>query len=197
VFFGNLSNSKNGKKGFPLNFREIEKGLVLIYQLLNIESLNEFAFLYFNKNPSSFKLLHKEFWVKQRKEILCFLKTFDNKLSNIRIRTLSEFLENPSTPSGTCFLDGHDTHINYHSVKAVSEYKQTDFINYKFKFKPGIRTQVLIDTNRICMAISESLPCKKNVDGKMWQKMKLENFLEPGDDILYIDGGYTLFVEEL
>jgi hypothetical protein len=54
---------------------------------------------------------------------------------------------------------GHDTRINFNSSKSIFKLKQ--FSSYKFKFKNGIRTQVLIDLNRISFGISESLPCKE------------------------------------
>jgi len=46
-------------------------------------------------------------------------------------------------------MDGHDTKINYTSPKTVAEYKQVDFQNYKFKWKPGVRTNVMADVNDI------------------------------------------------
>ncbi len=135
VFFGKLSNLKgekeNSKRGFALNYRELEKVLILIYQLLHKNSINSFRRDILKKDSSSFKKLHNEFWNDCKDEIDEFINSFDNKFTNPDFRALFAYVYNPDTACGTLLLDGHDTKINYSSVYSIASFKKIDFVNYK------------------------------------------------------------------
>ena len=53
--------------------------------------------------------------------------------------------------------------------------------SYKFK-KPGIRTQIVADMNKMIIFISESEKCGESNDGSMFLRMNLYNKLHIGFD---------------
>lgn len=67
--------------------------------------------------------------------------------------------------------------------------------SYKFKNK-GIRTQIVTDINDMTLYISKSEFCSDSSDGSMFLNMKLYNKMNK-NDVIAIDGRYTLFVNKL
>ena len=65
-------------------------------------------------------------------------------------------------------------------------------INFK---KNGLRTQFAVDMNDMVLLISKSKLCSDSSDGSMFLNIKLYNKMTQ-NDILAIDGGYTLFITQ-
>lgn len=63
---------------------------------------------------------------------------------------------------------------------------------YKFK-KPSIRTQIVVDMNKMIIFISEAEKCGESNDGLMFLRMSLHNKLHIGD-CLAMDGAYPPFI---
>jgi Chromo (CHRromatin Organisation MOdifier) domain len=68
------------------------------------------------------------------------------------------------------------------------------FLSYKLK-KPGIRTQIAIDTNEMIVYISNSEKCATNNDGTMFVKMKLEKVISKMDCVA-VDGIYSIYIKD-
>lgn len=63
---------------------------------------------------------------------------------------------------------------------------------YKSK-KPSIRTQIVVDMNKMIIFISGSEKCGEPNDGLMFLRMNLQNKLHIGD-CLAMDGAYPPFI---
>lgn len=170
-------------------YRDIEKGLLIIYHLITGKSIREMN----DYIPySSFHEIYKSFWDVNLNELhkTCN-KLLENMFSTILLRIYYANRLNPEHfKHVTLLLDGHDSRVNYTDLKIKSK----DMYSYKFK-KSGFRTQVITDVNEIAIYVSDSLPCKKYNDGKMFLAMKLENKLNENGCIA-VDGGYNLFIED-
>jgi len=117
--------------------------------------------------------------------------SFDNMFSTLKLRILSAHKNNPELfKHVTLILDRHDSRFNY----VDTEIKHSRLYSYKFK-KNGLRTQIVSDMNDMILFISKSNFCSDSSDGTMFLNMKLYNKME-NKDILAIDGGYTLFIQQ-
>ena len=172
---------------YPGPYRNSEKGLLILYQLLkncSMEQMGRFI------PRSSFYDIYRVFYNKQ-------VQILDKKLSGylasmfstIQIRVLLA-QQNPSMFKHiTLLLDGHDTRVNQIGIEAEKMY------SYKFK-KSGLRTQVCIDNNGMVLFMSRSAPCAENTDGVMLTKMKLEKHIHKLDCV-GLDGGYTQHLNKM
>jgi len=104
VIFGNYDY-----KGL---YRNIEKGLLLLYQLISGNSIREmYEFILY----TSFYDIYREFWFDKYKELNdLFDKLLEHMFSNKIIRILSAGIKNPQYfKQITLLLDGHDSRIHY------------------------------------------------------------------------------------
>jgi hypothetical protein len=96
-------------------YRNVEKGLLIIYHLLTGNSFIKMSDFI---PKTSFQSLHTELYEKHIKQLN---KWLDEKLTTLfstpAIRVLSAHLNNPSEfQSITLYADGHDNQINYNSI---------------------------------------------------------------------------------
>jgi hypothetical protein len=169
-------------------YRNVEKGLLLLYHLLTGCSMSDMEQF---MPKSSFHQLHKEFYEKRGSELSRMIrKMMSSMFSNIRIRLLSAMQKNPTEfRHVTLMLDGHDTRASYRGESSASMY------SYKFK-KSGFRTQVCMDINGMILFVSDSFPCRDYNDGTMFLQMDIERKIHAVDCIA-LDGGYTQFINQL
>jgi len=172
---------------YPGPYRNCEKGLLLLYQLVkncSMEQMGRFI------PRSSFYDIYRAFYNKQSQNLDKKLSTLlTTMFSTIHIRILLAQQNPPMFKHVTLLLDGHDTRVNQTGVKADKMY------SYKFK-KSGLRTQVCIDNNSMVLFMSRSAPCGENTDGVMLTKMKLEKHIHRLDCV-GVDGGYTQHLNKL
>jgi hypothetical protein len=122
-------------------------------------------------------------------------KWINNKLKNcfsspiLRLLCAKKF--NPSLVDNiTLILDGHHNRIVYQNIFLDKK----ELYSWKLK-KNGLNTQFLIDVNKMCIYISDSLPCKMNNDDNMFLGINLNNFYSETDCICF-DGLYENTLEE-
>lgn len=178
------------RKDRPGPYRNIEKALLLIYQLLVGNSIREMApYLPY----SSYYEIYKNLWIKEYDELNKWVDNcLQNYFSNDIIRALSASLYNPQNfRSITLYMDGHDNRIVYENV----ETDKKKLYSYKLK-KPAIRTQMCSDVNEMFIYISQSMPCKDNPDGKMFLSTRIDRIMAITDCLL-LDGAYTFFVDKI
>jgi hypothetical protein len=178
-------------KHHPGPYRNVEKGLLIIYHLLegcSHSDMDKFI------PKSTFHEIHKSFYGYEKSlndDLNDQVTDFMAKMfSNIIIRILSAQDNNPKEfNTVTLFLDGHDTRGKETGSRSEDAY------SFKLR-KSGFRTQVCIDVNRMVLFVSDSLPCKNHSDGVMFTEMDLGDKIDEGDRIA-LDGGYTLFVKQV
>lgn len=176
-------------KEYPGPYIEVEKGLLLLYQLVSgFTSKNIKKYM----PHTTFYAVYKEFWITNYNNLDKFVNDcLHNMFSNIKIRILSAMIKNPKNFKNiTMMLDGHDTSIEYDKPDISLQKKWS----YKLK-SAGIRTQVLIDINEMAINLSNSQLCGNSSDGGMFLNMKLYNKIKE-QDIVALDGGYTLFIKQ-
>lgn len=174
---------------YPGPYLEIEKGLLLLYQLTSgFTSKNIKKYM----PHSSFYAVYKKFWITNYESLNKYVNyCLYNMFSNIKIRVLSALIKNPKNYKNiTTMLDGHDTTIEYDKPDISTQKKWS----YKLK-SSGIRTQVLIDINEMVLSLSDSQLCGNSSDGGMFLNMKLYNKIKE-QDCVALDGGYTLFIKQ-
>ncbi|MGH7238590.1 MAG: hypothetical protein ACREHG_00840, partial [Candidatus Saccharimonadales bacterium] len=152
---------------YPGPYHNVDKGLLILYQLLKNCSTNEMTRF---QPKSSFYAIYRAFYIKQYKELDKKISTMlATMFSNINLRILSAQEKNPPLFKHiTLLLDGHDTRVS-----PLDGMDSKQMYSYKFK-KSGLRTQVIIDMNEMVLWTSKSAPCKENSDGVMFTKMNLE-----------------------
>lgn len=178
------------KYQFPGPYNNIEKGLLIIYQLLSGKTIREME-IYLPS--SSFYDIYRTLYIKCYTELNSWIDSMlEKKFSTSTIRMLSASLNNPSKLKHvTMLLDGHDTRIIYENIN----FNKAHLYSYKLK-KSGLRTQVCIDINGMVLFISQSVPCKINTDGKMLEDLKIYKKMSISDCLL-LDGGYTNHIENI
>ncbi|KAF9975351.1 hypothetical protein BGZ75_000560 [Mortierella antarctica] len=172
---------------YPGPYKEVEKGLVLLYHIvkgLSMEAMEP------HMPKSSFHAIHTVFYKTEynahNKYITNCLATM---FSTITIRLLSAKSKNPPLfQHVTLHLDGHDTRATYGESSA-------DMYSYKLK-KSGLRTQVVMDCNGMALWVSKSASCKNFADGTMLLAMKMDKKMHTMDCIA-VDGGYPQFLRRL
>ncbi|KAG0162326.1 hypothetical protein DFQ28_001496 [Apophysomyces sp. BC1034] len=167
-----------GTQDYSGPYRNVEKGLLLLYHLLtgcSMADMEQFM------PKSSFHQLHKEFYEK-RSDTTMF--------SNVKIRLLSAMQKNPlEFCHVTLMLDGHDTRASYRGEGSAGMY------SYKLK-KSGFRTQVCMDINDMILFVSELMPCRDYNDGTMFLQMNISKKIHSVDCVA-LDGGYTQYINQL
>jgi hypothetical protein len=185
VFLADLCNDIK----LPGPYNNLEKGLLLLEHLLNGYSMSEME-IYINE--SNFFKLYKTFYVKNKDTVN---KWIDDKINNCFsspiLRLLCSKKFNPNLFENiTLLLDGHHSKITYQDINL----NKKDLYSYKLKTS-GLNTQFIIDTNRMCLYVSNSLPCKDNTDDNMLLNININKFYYETDCICF-DGLYENTVEE-
>jgi hypothetical protein len=179
-----------GNKEYPGPYKEIDKGLLLIYHIISgVPGKDMHQFIPY----STFYELYKRFWIRNYTELNKIVRNdMKNLFTNTKIRILSAKANNPEGfKNVTLFLDGHDSKIKYYNP---TESKKTLY-SYKLQGK-GVRTQVISDMNNMIVYVSDSEKCAIGNDGTMFLNMKLfKDFLQETDCIAF-DGGYDLFIDK-
>ena len=177
-----------GQKDYPGPYRNLEKGLVVLYQLITgytTDALNHLICksTIVNISNSFYKVDKMASRILDRQ----ISKLLLNMFSTVRIRILLAKIKNPTNFKGvTMFLDGHDTRLTHIGESSKEQY------SYKLK-KSGYRTQVVADINGMVLFVSESLPCRQNADGTMFTEIAIEDFMSK-QDCLALDGAYKHFI---
>lgn len=169
-------------------YRELDKGLVILYHLVKGLSMEDMAP---HIPKSSFHAIYAVFY---KTEYSSHNKLISNCLgtmfSTIKIRLLSAKQNNPALfKHVTLHVDGHDTRAKYIGATTA------DMYSYKLK-KSGLRTQVVMDCNGMAVFVSKCAPCRNFADGTMLLAMKMERKMHKLDCIAF-DGGYPQFIPRL
>lgn len=168
-------------------FRNVEKGILILYHLTHGLSLNDMSR---HIPKSSFNDILHDFYHHQLTSLDQRISYYlDKMFSNITIRIHSALDKNPDPFKHiTLFLDGHDTRGKQENGGSA------EYWSHKLK-KSGFRTQVIIDVNKMVLFTSESQPCGISNDGSMFVDMKVENLIDKHDCVA-VDGGYTLHIND-
>lgn len=175
---------------YPGPHREIDKGLILLYHLISGEPGSKMSR---HMKYTTFYKLYKKFWMSDtnyeylyKKVNYCLKHMFSTPL----LRLCTSIKINPTLVKHvTCFIDGHDSRINYVNTDIKRE------ILYSYKLKTsGLRTQIISDMNEMIINVSRSDYCSDASDGNMMLNMKLYRVLSK-TDCMACDGGYNLFVK--
>jgi hypothetical protein len=145
----------------------MDKALILLYHMvsgLSGQKMCQFM------NYTTFCELYSKFWIDNFKRIEKIVnKDLFNLFSNIKIRLLSAKINNPiGFKNVTLLIDGHDSKIKYYNPDT----KRLELYSYKLE-KPGVRTQIVCDINKMTIIISNSDKCAESNDGTMFLNMKL------------------------
>jgi hypothetical protein len=178
-----------GSIEYPGPYREIEKGLLILYHMvsgLSGRKMHQFI------SYTTYYELYKRFWQSNYNNLNKLINLELNRLfSNIKIRILAAIVKNPKGfKDVTLMIDGHDGKIKYYDPDTKTK------LLYSYKLKgSGLRTQIVTDMNQMILFISESQKCGIGNDGTMFLNMKLHNKMHIGD-CLAMDGGYNLFISK-
>jgi len=176
-----------GKCDYGSPYRNVEKGLMLLYALVSGESMSQMVrFL----PKTTFYDLHKEFYLKDPVKLHSLITTLLGTMcSSLKLRLL--LAQNNPEPFKhvTLNLDGHDTRVSYVGADKPSLY------SYKLK-KSGFRVQVCADMNSMVLFVSKPAPCREYNDGTMLVKMNIPSRIHKLDCIA-LDGGYNGFVSQV
>lgn len=173
---------------YPGPYREVEKGLLLLYHLVSGKAMVELSP---HIPKSSFHAIHTEFYkIHKRKHTKMISNHLANMFSTFPLRYMWAKLHNPPLfQHVTLHLDGHDTRLS------CEEKSSADMYSYKLK-KAGVRTQVCTDCMGMTILVSKSMPCKDNNDGTMLVAMKIHKHIHPLD-VIAVDGGYPQYIKKL
>ena len=177
-----------GTRDYVSPYRNVEKGLLILYHLVKGLSLTEMdPFI----PRSSFNDIYQDFYVKQLNALNQQVsQLLENMFSNIFIRIQSAAKYNPDPfKHVTLLLDGHDTRGEALNQDASAHY------SYKLT-KSGLRTQIMTDINDMILYVSSSDPCAYSNDGTMFVEMKVHQKIH-NMDCLALDGGYPLFIPQV
>jgi hypothetical protein len=173
----------------PGPYNTIDKGLLLIEHLLKGYSFDEME-IYIP--ATSFYRLYQSLYIKNYE----FLSNWVNEkmkfcFSSPILRLLCAKKFNPNLLDNvTLILDGHHNRIVYQDVFLDKK----ELYSWKLK-KNGLNTQFIIDINKMCIYVSDSLPCKNNNDDNMLLSINLNNFYNETDCICF-DGLYENTIKE-
>ncbi|KAI9466542.1 hypothetical protein BX667DRAFT_523863 [Coemansia mojavensis] len=184
VFF--FLNELFSAEHYPGPYCNVEKGLVVLYQLVQGYSINEMERF---MPRSSFHDIHKAFYVKGGnvldKKISSMLLTM---FSTDKLRVASASLNNPENFKHiTLMVDGHDSRALHNGGNKAALY------SYKLK-KSGYRTQLCIDTNGMILLLSPTVECRDNTNIAMFKMNMLDKI--SATDCIVLDGGYPMSVLE-
>ncbi|KAF9910906.1 hypothetical protein BX616_010751 [Lobosporangium transversale] len=174
-----------GTRNYPGPYRNVEKGILILYMLLKGVSTSEMS-VFLPK--SSFHDVYKDFFGRETHTLDSKLTScLANMSSSITLRLLTSRSINPEEFKHiTLHIDGHDSRVAYLNADKASLY------SYKLK-KSGFRTQVCCDMNSMIVFVSQPAECRDFSDGTMLSKMAIEKKIDRLDCIT-LDGGYSQFL---
>ncbi|KAF9137683.1 hypothetical protein BG015_002641 [Linnemannia schmuckeri] len=176
-----------GTRAYSCPYRNVEKGVMLLYVLVKGVSLSDMA-QYIPK--TSFHTAHKEFYMYNPAALNRLPTTMlSEMLSTLKSRHLAAERNPDPFKNVTLNLDGHDSRVIYVNADKASMY------SYKLK-KSGFRVQVCTDMNNMVLFVSAPAPCKDYNDGTMLLRMGILNKIHKLDCVA-LDGGYNLFIGKL
>ncbi|KAF9545009.1 hypothetical protein EC957_011506 [Mortierella hygrophila] len=176
-----------GTRAISCPYRNVEKGVILLYVLVKGISLSDMA-RYIPK--TSFHTIHKEFYMHNPAALNRLLTTMLSEMfSTLKSRHLAAERNPDPFKSVTLNLDGHDSRIIYVNADKASMY------SYKLK-KSGFRVQVCTDMNNMVFFVSAPAPCRDYNDGTMLLRMGIQNKIHKLDCVT-LDGEYNLFIGKL
>lgn len=173
----------------PGPYVTMEKALILLEHLLNGKSINEME-MYI---PStSFYKLYQSLYINNYEFLENWInKKLENCFSSHKLRLLCAKKFNPSLLDNvTLIIDGHHNRITYQDINL----NKKELFSYKLK-RNGLNTQFIIDINKMCIYVSDSLPCRNNNDDKMLLDININKFYNEIDCICF-DGLYENTVKE-
>ena len=179
-----------GKQDHCAPFRNVEKAVLLIWQLISGKSCEQMGDYI---SSSTFFNLYDEFYKDGYKNLnnwlnLCLKDMFSNHI----IRVLSAKLYNSERFTFvTLMLDGHDHKISYEN----GDLEIHNLYSFKLR-KSGVRTQVMMDINQYIISLSKSEPCGLNNDGTMFIDFRVDKQITQYDCLL-MDGGYTQYIKPI
>jgi hypothetical protein len=178
-------------KEYPGPHREIDKGLILLYHIVCGEPGSKMTR---HMKYTTFYKLYKKFWMNDENYEYLYKKVnycLKNMFSTPLLRLCTSMKINPKLVKHvTCYIDGHDSRINYVNTDIKRE------ILYSYKLKTaGLRTQIIADTNEMIVNVSRSEFCSDASDGNMMLNMKIYRILNQ-TDCMACDGGYNLFIKK-
>jgi hypothetical protein len=171
-----------GEDEYPGPYRAVEKGLLVLYQLLTGASIAQMARF---MPPSSFHAIYQAFYIKGSKKLSQLLdESLSTMFSSAKVRIMCAKHANPGNfKHVTLLIDGHDSRATY-----INAADRQSFYSYKLK-KSGFRTQVCTDINSMVLFVSEAAACGVNNDGSMLSEMRLKGKVSKYDCVV-LDGGY-------
>ena len=178
-----------GSIEYPGPYREIDKGLLILYHIVSgVSGRKMEQFIPY----TTYYKLYRRFWISNYNSLNKLVNIELNRLfSNIKIRILAAKVKNPKGFEDiTLLIDGHDGKIKYYDPDTKTK------MLYSYKLKgSGLRTQIVTDMNQMILYISNSEKCGIGNDGTMFINMKLYNKIHIGNCIA-MDGGYNLFINQ-
>ncbi|KAF9544602.1 hypothetical protein EC957_011817 [Mortierella hygrophila] len=176
-----------GTRAYSCPYRNVEKGVMLLYVLVKGVSLSDMA-QYIPKTSSH--TVHKEIYMYNPAALNRLLTTMLSEMfSTLKSRHLAAERNPDPFKNVTLNLDGHDSRVIYVNADKASMY------SYKLK-KSGFRVQVCTDMNNMVLFVSAPAPCKDYNDGTMLLRMGIQNKIHELDCVA-LDGGYNLFIGKL
>ncbi|KAG0369533.1 hypothetical protein BGZ54_009676 [Gamsiella multidivaricata] len=176
-----------GTRAYSCPYRNVEKGIILLYVLVKGVSLSDMA-QYIPK--TSFHTIHKEFYMHNPDALNRLLTTMLSKMfSTLKSRHLAAQRNPDPFKNVTLNLDGHDSRVTHVNADKASMY------SYKLK-KSGFRVQVCTDMNNMALFVSAPAPCRDYNDGTMLQRMGIQSKINKLD-CNALDGGYNLYINKL
>jgi hypothetical protein len=154
-----------GTRAYSCPYRNVEKGVMLLYVLVKGVSLSDMA-QYIPK--ISFHSIHKEFFMYNPTVLNRPLTTMLSEMfSTLKSRHLAAERNPDPFKNVTLNLDCHDSRIIYMNADKASLY------SYKLK-KSGFRVQVCTDMNNMVLFVSAPAPCRDYNDGTMLLRMGIQ-----------------------
>jgi hypothetical protein len=174
---------------YPGPYSNVDKGLLIIYQLLTGCSIAHMARFI---PSSSYHAIYNAFYTKYGEELnTCLDYCLRKMFSSTKLRIMCALHRNPEDfKHVTLMIDGHDSRATY-----INAADHAMFYSYKLK-KSGFRTQVCTDVNGMVLFVSDAAPCSDNNDGSMLADMRLKKKISKYDCVV-VDGGYTTFIDRI
>lgn len=176
-----------GTRAYSGPYRNVEKGVMLLYVLVKGVSLSDMAR---HIPKTSFHTIHKEFYMYKPADMSRLLtKLLSEMFSTLRSRHLAAERNPHPFKNVTLNLDGHDSRVIHVGADKPSMY------SFKLK-KSGFRVQVCTDMNNMVLFVSAPEPCRDYNDGTMLLRLGLQNRIHKLDCVA-LDGGYNLHIGKL
>ncbi|ORX70682.1 hypothetical protein DL89DRAFT_256869 [Linderina pennispora] len=176
VFF--FMNVLFGCTHYPCPYRSIEKGLLILYQLVDRLSINEMERFI---PRSSYQVIYNMFYISEMQDLNKLTFYLQTMFSTPELRLLAAKMQNPhGFKHVTLMLDGYDSRALHNGAYKPGLY------SYKLK-KSGYHIQVCIDVIGMVLLVSSTVDCRDTPDSRMIKNMGLLKRISPIDCI----GGHS------